>query len=244
MDKLHIPDILTNCKKDLSHHELFSEINTIDRLRVFMQDHVYAVWDFMSLLKSLQREITCVELPWRPSPYSKSSVRFINEIVVGEESDLGFDGKPIDHFTMYLEAMDEIGANTNPIKEFITTLDTNLIPANIRPFVEYNLNLVMSKKIHEVAGGFFFGREDLIPSMFTGILNELDQQKFECPKLKHYLSRHIELDGDEHGPLASSLLIELTNGNEKLLSEAFDVGHESLKLRSKLWDSILDKFNG
>ncbi len=244
MTILQIPSSLTLCKIELSSHKLFAEINSIERLRIFMQDHVYAVWDFMSLLKALQREITCVEIPWRPSSYSKSSVRFINEIVVGEESDLGLNGQAIDHFSMYLEAMDEIGANTNQIKEFITSLNSDLIPENVSPFVSYNLDLVMNKNIHQIAGAFFFGREDLIPSMFSGILEKLEQQNFDCPKLKHYLNRHIELDGDHHGPLASALLLELTQAQEDRLDEAFKIGFESLELRSKLWDSILAKFNG
>lgn len=209
-----------------------------------MESHVYAVWDFMSLLKSLQKEVSCVEIPWRPSSYSKSSVRFINEIVLGEESDLDNDGHPIDHFSMYLEAMDEVGANTNPIREFIATLDLALLPEHVKPFVTYNLELASHAPVHQVAGAFFFGREDLIPSMFSGIIEELDCAKLPCLKLNYYLKRHIDLDGDEHGPLAMSLLSELTGNDQKLLDESFEVGLQSLKLRNNLWDSIALIING
>ena len=216
----------------------------IEDLRLFMESHVYAVWDFMSLLKSLQRQISCVEIPWRPSHYSKSSVRFINEIVLGEESDLNSDGEPMDHFSMYLEAMDEVAANTNPIREFISTLDLDLLPRHIQPFVSYNLDLAKNAPVHQVAGAFFFGREDLIPSMFSGIITALENANLPCEKLNYYLKRHIDLDGDEHGPLAMSLLSELTKNNQQLLDESFKVGLQSLKLRRDLWDSISTIING
>tara|TARA_R110000868_G_scaffold61524_6_gene187035 strand:- start:15014 stop:15751 length:738 start_codon:yes stop_codon:yes gene_type:complete len=238
MKTIPVPDVLTQTKKSVAEHPLFSKITGPEQLKIFMDSHVYAVWDFMSLLKSLQRSITCVELPWRPSPYSKSSVRFINEIVVGEESDLGSDERPIDHFSMYLEAMQEVGASTSRINEFLATLDYSLLPENIAPFVSYNIDLAINAPVHKVAGAFFFGREDLIPTMFEQILSELGSQNIDCPKLKHYLARHIELDGDEHGPLAMALLHELTGGDEVLLNEAFATGLESLKLRHQLWSSV------
>lgn len=244
MSKLIVPEEITLCKNGLSHHPLFSKINTVEELRLFMETHVYAVWDFMTLLKSLQRKISCVEIPWRPSQYSKASVRFINEIVLGEESDIDVDGQAIDHFTMYLEAMNEVGANTNPIREFIATLDMALLPAHVKPFVNYNLELAKHAPVHQVAGAFFFGREDLIPSMFSGIIQELESANLPCSKLNYYLKRHIDLDGDEHGPLAMSLLSELTDSDQKLLDESFEVGLQSLKLRNDLWDSIALIING
>lgn len=238
MTILTVPNDVMLCKNNLSQHKLFSRLNSIEQLRIFMESHVYAVWDFMSLLKSLQRQISCVDLPWRPSIYSKDSVRFINEIVLGEESDRDIDGQASDHFSMYLAAMDEIGANTSPIREFISSLDMELLPSHIKPFVSYNLELAKSAPVHQVAGAFFFGREDLIPSMFSGIITKLDSSNLPCSKLKFYLKRHIDLDGDEHGPLAMSLLSELTKNDDSLLSESFEVGLQSLRLRDDLWNSI------
>ena len=105
----------------LANHSMYNKILTISDLKIMMETHIFAVWDFMSLLKRLQREITCVELPWRPSPYPKNLVRLINEIVLGEESDLDQNGEAIDHFTLYLRAMDEVGARTSVFKNLFLT---------------------------------------------------------------------------------------------------------------------------
>lgn len=232
---------LTHSKKALGQHALFERLNTLEALQTFMETHVFAVWDFMSLLKSLQRELSCVQVPWRPSPYAKSTVRLINEIVLGEESDLDESGEACDHFTMYLQAMEEVGANTALIREFMATLDYSLIPANAREFVNFNIELATKGRAHQVAAAFFFGREDLIPTMFDGIQKEIKNRDMKCPKLLHYLARHIELDGDEHGPLAMTMLTELTNGRDELMQEAYEIGLESLRLRHELWNSVLAK---
>jgi hypothetical protein len=87
-----------------------------------MQIHVFAVWDFMSLVKRLQSELTCNSLPWMP-PVRSRIARFANEVVLGEESDLGPDGKPVSHFELYLRAMDEVGADRTLVRGFMAQID-------------------------------------------------------------------------------------------------------------------------
>ena len=67
-------------RSKLKSHPLYNSIKTEKQLHVFMENHVFAVWDFMSVLKSLQTELTCIEIPWRPKNNGKLS-RLINEIV-------------------------------------------------------------------------------------------------------------------------------------------------------------------
>ncbi|MBC7540820.1 MAG: DUF3050 domain-containing protein [Bacteriovorax sp.] len=222
---------------------MYNKILTVSDLKIMMETHVFAVWDFMSLLKRLQREITCVELPWKPSPYPSKIVRLINEIVLGEESDLDQNDEATDHFTLYLKAMEEIGAKTSHLKSFIADQDFTKLTNAQRNFVQYHLSLASSGGIHEVAAAFFFGREKLIPDMFTSIISDLeknidkkDQDLF--PNLKYYLVRHIELDGSEHGPRAEECLAILCGNDRKKLEEARLAGVKSLKLRTALWDEV------
>ncbi len=90
----HLDKIKANIeplRQQIIHHKVYSAIRTIEDLNVFMEHHVFAVWDFMSLLKSLQNKLTCTSVPWFPRGDADS--RFlINEIVVGEESDIDSHG--------------------------------------------------------------------------------------------------------------------------------------------------------
>jgi hypothetical protein len=237
------PDLIAHHEK-LATHSLYTNIKTIDDLKLFMETHIFAVWDFMSLLKRLQKDITCVEIPWRPSPYPKKMVRLINEIVLGEESDLDQAGEPIDHFSLYINAMKELGANPSRLLNLTTDLNFNkwCSPAEAS-FVKFNLNLASSGKIHEVAAAFFFGREKIIPDMFTSILSDLDKNfigadSTKFPHLRYYLERHIEIDGGEHSHLAHECLVALCGDDEMKWLEAKSAGVKSLILRSALWDEV------
>jgi len=223
----------------LTAHPVYQTLNTLEGIRHFMGYHVYAVWDFMSLLKSLQRKITCVDLPWRPSPYPAEMVRLINQIVLGEESDLDQNGNPISHFELYLRSMTEIGASTAGIRDFMATLDVASIPQGARAFVRHNLDTAMHGSVLEVASSFFFGREKLIPEMFTSMVEVLKREKMEAPTFLYYLERHIEVDAGEHGPLAMKCLETLVGNDLSLKFKAEWAGLKALDARQALWDSVL-----
>lgn len=233
---------ITKAHDELKTHSLYAQLDTLENIKIFMKYHVFAVWDFMSLLKSLQREITCVSIPWEDSQYDPKLVRLINEIVVGEESDLDLAGKPCSHFALYLRAMDEIGADTSLIKNFLSTKDFSLLPIGLRDPLFYHLDLATSGNVVEVASSFFFGREKLIPDMFTSMVEVLEAASMECPELIYYFKRHIEVDGGEHGPMAMACLDTLASTEEKL-NLAHKTAIESLGKRNALWTFIHDEIS-
>ena len=232
-------------------HPMYAQIKCIEDFQCFMEQHIFAVWDFMSLLKALQRNLTCVEVPWAPtgSPITR---RFINEIVLGEESDLDQDGKVLSHFEMYLEAMQQIGADTLPIHQLTEwlsygkTLDEALYQLEIREetraFVRFTFDIIDSGQLHKIAALFTFGREDLIPDMFIEILREMQGQgQSNIDKLLYYLERHIEIDGGDHGPISLKMMEEICGSDVVKWQEATDVSIQALEKRYALWNGVLAK---
>lgn len=249
MDRISkIEEDLYPLKKQLSNHELYKKLESIEDIRIFMEGHVYAVWDFMSLLKALQNKLTCVTLPWRPAE-NPEVVRFVNEIVWGEESDVNEQGAPKSHFEMYLDAMKEVGADTSQIVHFIDRIQdihqineiiqNSGLETHIQSFLNFTFGVIQSGESHKIAAAFTFGREDLIPDMFLAIIRDAkEENKNSYPKLSYYLERHIELDGDEHGPLAMKMIKNLCGEDDMKWEEVKLIGTETLKIRIILWDGI------
>ena len=211
----------------------------IKDIQILMEHHIYAVWDFMSLLKSLQSILTCTSSPWKPVG-DRNIRRLINSIVLEEESDVDQNGDPSSHYEMYLDAMQESGANTNPIISFVNQVSSNNIPKinnEIDDFLSFTFETINSKKPHKIASAFTFGREDLIPDMFTSIVKEYNTSN-KLDKFIYYLNRHIELDGGEHGPLALQLIADLCADDEKKWGEVEETAVKSLIARKKLWDAV------
>lgn len=222
-------------------HPVYQRLDNLRSIQAFMECHIFAVWDFMSLLKALQNKLTCTTVPWRPSPYSSDVVRMINEIVLGEESDVDQHGNPCSHFELYLKAMEEVGADTRPILSFVETLNTDKLPKEVKPFVEHNLDMALNGRVEEIAASFFYGREKLLPDVFEQILKTLRKDGVHCPTLTYYFERHIEVDGDSHGPLAEKCLDQICGTDEGKTLRAHYAGIQSLRFREKLWDATLDK---
>ncbi len=239
-------------RAELVDHPLYSQITTEDRLRIFMKHHVFAVWDFFTLLKRLQAEVTTITLPWQPRGRADHG-RFILEIVLAEETDEDIDGGYISHFELYRRAMDELGADTGPIDRFLAALDSGIppmealkeadLPESVRDFVSCNLDVALNGAPHEVASSFCHGRENLLPDVFSAVRANVDGVLANAPVLRHYLDRHIALDHDEHGPLALRLLASLCDGDPVREAEAEAVSVEAIRARIGLWDGVLAEFD-
>ena len=245
--------ILT-ARQELLNHKAFTWIDDLEKVHVFMENHVWAVWDFMVLLKGLQRACTSIDTYWVPKGNPEVR-RLINEIVFGEESDLDQNGKAVSHFELYIQAMDEAGANTEPIRSFIDNLTNGVdarfaleqsqAPDGAKQFVLGTLDVVDRGNASEMAAVFTFGREDLIPDMFIEIVRNLKERfPAELGLFTYYLDRHIEVDGDVHGALSERMVIELC-GNDSVLWEKAAVSSKiALKNRINLWTAVLEQHEG
>ena len=231
-------------RNEIVKHKLYSKLKTKSDIKKLMESHVFAVWDFMSLLKALQINLTCFEIPWRPIGDPKIR-RLVNSIVLEEESDVDSEGNPASHFELYLEAMKECEAETSTIETFMKNLNKNSRPKineDIDSFLNTTFSIIEGGKSHEIASAFTFGREDLIPDMFLAIVNDMNKEK-SFDKFVYYLERHIELDGGDHGPLALELICNLCGDDEKKWDEVQEVAIKCLKARMLLWDKINNDIN-
>ncbi|PWK29299.1 Protein of unknown function (DUF3050) [Arcicella aurantiaca] len=237
-------------RQQIINHKVYSVINELDDLKIFMQHHIFAVWDFMSLLKSLQNNLTCTSVPWFPKG-SADTRYLINEIVVGEESDVDSFGNRKSHFELYLDAMHQCGADTSQIEKFVNVLQENgdlkkafllsETPESAQKFVDFTFEIIGSNKDYLQAAIFTFGREDLIPNMFHAIINDIHESLPESiSNFKYYLERHIEVDGDHHSHLALEMTANLCGDNEAFWQEAEEATIQSLQKRIELWDGVYD----
>lgn len=234
-------------RQQLASHRLYTSIRSLSDLNLFMQSHVFAVWDFMSLLKALQRSLTWVEVPWQPTQDAVTR-RFLNEIVLGEESD-SCDGRTFSHFELYLEAMQQCGADTAEISRFLRILRSGAsvtqamdwagIPIGASRFVGETFAILDSESLPAIAAAFAFGREDVIPEMFRSFVRELNSSlSGRVQTFLFYLERHIEMDGDDHGPLALRMIENICGDDPLRWNEAEYAAERALRARIHLWDSI------
>lgn len=229
-------------------HPAYTKLNDLKGLQNFTQIHVFAVWDFMSLLKSLQIALTSVTIPWVPIG-SPTTRYLINEIVLGEESDVDEDGVRTSHFELYLKAMRQMEANTTGIEALLdkikygtpirSAIEQASIPNQVKRFLGFTFEVALDAPAHVQAAVFTFGREDLIPAMFHKLLKQLyAEMPNKVSTFKYYIERHIEVDGDHHSHLAIEMVSELCGNDDQKWKEAENAARQALELRYGLWDAI------
>ena len=240
-------------REGLFAHPVYGLVDSLPRLRTFMERHVFAVWDFMSLLKQLQRKLTCIDVPWTPSGHPLAC-RLVNEIVLGEESDEDGRGSFLSHFELYTAAMAECGADVGPITRFQESLRRGLAvdaalaeagaPEEARRFTSATLAVAERGTLCEVAAAFTFGREDVVPEMFRRIVAGLATQPAAgLSRFSYYLDRHIEVDEGQHGPMAHSMLSELCGQEEGRWHEALTASQQAIEARLAFWDGTAKAIN-
>ena len=246
-DILKILDASQAERDALFSHRIYNSIKNIDDLHIFMENHIFAVWDFMSILKTLQKELTCTEIPWAPKG-GGTPARLLNEIVTEEESDIDIYGEYRSHFEMYYQAMNEAGANTQKIESFLNNLHLGINKSLVKTnppkpavnFVKTTFSMLEDAPVHVVASMFTFGREEVIPNMFRSIINKIDKDlKGKLRSFVHYLDRHIGIDEDEHGPAALKMVKVLCENDETKWKEAAEAAKMTMKARIIFWDGIL-----
>ena len=233
----------------LEAHPIYAAVRTIDDMRVFMQHDVYSVWDFMSLIKYLQNEVAPARWPWTPSG-DASVQRFINELVLEEETDISLPGHEghTSHYMLYLAAMREVGADADTPVRFVrkvaeqgiaAALASGLAPLPSATFTRTTFYFLASGKSHTVAAALALGREHVIPSMFRAFLSRMTVTEAQAPSFHYYLNRHVHLDEDFHAPLSLRLLAALCGGDTNKWREAEAAAEAAVNARLQFWDGVL-----
>ena len=252
MDRFEIvSNTIIPLRDKLLAHRVYDMLTDMKSLQIFVEYHCYAVWDFMCLLKCLQVKLTSVEIPWQ-TPQNMDAARMINEIVVAEETDVRQGGHGYaSHFELYVEAMDEIGANTDTLCRFADLIAEGMpwaqaatragVPAAATEFMSHTLEMCQDHPAYEVAAFFLFGRENLIPDMFRKIVEGLaESESVSIDAFRYYLDRHIGIDEEEHGPASVRMMKSMCGDNDMRWRLVKRAAEESLLARIKLWDGIAD----
>ena len=241
---------IARLRAQLDNHPIYDAVQSLDDLRVFMQHHIYSVWDFMSLVKYLQNVVAPARVPWVPAS-DPTIQRFINELVLEEETDEAGEsrlGEFASHFQLYIEAMREIGANVQPPLHFVeiagrdgmaAAFASGLAPAPALAFTQTTFGFIDSGKPYAVAAALALGREHVIPAMFRALLARMAVDERTAPTFHYYLKRHIHLDENMHAPLSLSLLQGLCANNPDHLDEACQVAEQAVAARVVFWDDVL-----
>jgi hypothetical protein len=241
---------IANLRAQLDNHPIYGAVQTVADLRVFMQHHIYSVWDFMSLIKYLQHTVAPARWPWTPAA-DPTIQRFINELVLEEETDEAGAAHPNEfssHFQLYVGAMREIGADADTPLRFVeiagrdgmtAAFASGLAPAPSQIFTQTTFGFIDSGKPYAVAAALALGREHVIPAMFRAFLARMAVDEQQAPIFHYYLKRHIHLDEDFHAPLSLRLLEGLCAGDPEKLADACATAERAVAARVAFWDGVL-----
>ena len=239
---------LGDSRERLVQHPIYKLVNSPQRMKAFMEAHIWAVWDFQSLLKAVQQHLSCVTIPWTPTSDAEAR-RLINEIVLDEESDELPNGSFASHFELYLRSMEVAGADTGPMVRVIEQIKAGAdlsealldptIPIESREFVNRSFSIINSGSSHRIVAAFTYGREDVIPDMFRQFVIRLAEYSPEIwGQFRFYLERHIEHDDEHHGPVCRRIVSTMCGSDPIKWAEASEAARLALEARINLWDAV------
>jgi hypothetical protein len=238
----------------VTRHSLFPSITTVARLQSFAEIHVYAVWDFACLLRALQHSLIEVNLLWTP-PANPLGCHLINTLLAEEESDALPDGRYLSHFQLYLEAMQQCGADTGPMVQFIQAIKQGMplhrllelptLPKPAKNFIADTFKII-AQGSHVMAASLTFARENITSGMFTALLERIPVQQNSkvLQGFVQYFQRHIDLDSSKHNQQSQQLLVELCGTNAAKWHQAQEAAQFSLDSRLRLLDGIYAAVKG
>ena len=227
-------------------HPVFSLVTSLEQARTYMEFQVWCVWDFMCLAKAVQTGLGTFTIPWLP-PKNGALLAAINEIISGEETDTGPDGKIASHFEIYLAAMHQAGADTTAINTFLQALrdgvnweaalhKSGAHPGSIR-YVSGTIRTSL-EPLHRSVASFCLGREELVPMMLVTMLRNIPRLP-ELEMFRWYIQRHIALDAESHGPLSSDLFDSIAGVDAETRQDALKTAAWAIAERADYLDVIM-----
>lgn len=254
----HLLERIEPYQAQVLQHPIYEQLDTVAGIRRFMESHVFAVWDNMLLLKTLQQRLTCVVSPWCP-PEDAIAARLINEIILDEESEEVRPGQYMSHLEFYIAAMEEIGAETQAIRLLIRqlqkgdTLETAIalsskcLGHSISPVVQSFVLQTWKCCQGETPGiiaSFLLAREAIVSPLFSIMLHQikcLEQvDAIPCVLLQGYCDRHLSVDEERHIPMGLELLDRVCGNDKQAWKQAEMSAISSLGARKQLWDALSD----
>jgi type II secretory pathway component PulF len=149
--------------------------------------------------------------------------------------------------------MREAGADTTAIEKLVhllrnggsvvDSLKEAGVPQASIDFAATTWDIIENQPVHCQAAAFAFGREDLIPDMFTQVV-AVNERSNRLNTFVDYLERHIEVDGEQHTPMAMQMVTDLCGDDDAKWEACADTINTALAARARLWDSILAAVKG
>jgi len=173
-------------RQRLDNRPVYAALHSLADLRCFMAHLVYAVRNFMPVVKYPQNAVAPTRYSWAPR-HHPAARDCINQWMLEEKSDIGppdADGNAVygRRFELCCGAIRKIGADPAPTLKFVEiaaacgmprAFASGLAPLPPRRFMGHTLRFLDSGKPHIVAAALALGRGRIIPDGFRAFLQKM-----------------------------------------------------------------------